>query len=118
MKARIFAPVIVVAALFAASGATVAAEPAYVGTWGVDAAQCRKPQDVQGAPMIVRRDGYDQHEAHCAFTSVKNAGSGWSVVAACSVEGDKQRHTFKLAVAGGRLVMDEGGSVSRFIRCR
>lgn len=49
-----------------------AADPAFVGTWGIDDAQCKIPQDKQGAPMVITKNGYDQHEAHCAFKKVSN----------------------------------------------
>lgn len=95
-----------------------AANPAYVGTWGISAAQCRLGQDVQGAPLVMRAKGFDQHEAHCAFTSVKRSGNGWNVRAACAVEGDKQAHRYTLKVAGDVLTMTQGGVSRSYQRCR
>lgn len=63
-------PLVAAAFLLAATPA-LATEPAYVGTWGVSAVQCKIRQDRQGAPMVIRAKGYDQNEAHCNFTSVK-----------------------------------------------
>lgn len=94
-----------------------AAEPAYVGTWGIDAAQCKVAQEQQGAPMIVSAHGFDQHEAHCTFTSVKQTGASWSIKAACSVEGDMQTDSFRLTRKGETLVMSRGQIAQTFIRC-
>jgi hypothetical protein len=86
-----------------------AQSPAYVGTWAVRASQCGVGQDKQNAPLVMGRRGYDQHEAHCSFTSVRQQGAGWRVQASCSVEGDKQKHAFTLSVAGDRLTLREDG---------
>ena len=109
---------ITILALLLATTPALAADPAYVGTWGVSAAQCKTPQDRQGAPMIVTAKGYDQHEAHCSFRSVKASRSGWRIAAACSVEGDKQKHSFTLQVAGDVLTMTENGRASSYKRCK
>jgi hypothetical protein len=86
----------------------LAAGPAYVGNWGTSAAQCKVPQDRQGAPMIVRAEGYDQHEAHC----------GWKIGAECLVEGDKQKDAFILTASGDTLTMRHGKASRIFKRCR
>ncbi len=104
--------------LFVIASPALAAEPAYVGTWGVSAAQCKVPQDRQGAPMIVTAKGYDQHEAHCTFASVKRSGDGWKVKAACSVEGDKQSDAFTLKVDGDVMTIRHGSSARAYKRCR
>lgn len=51
-------PLVAAAFLLAATPA-LATEPAYVGTWGVSAVQCKIRQDRQGAPMVIRAKGYD-----------------------------------------------------------
>ena len=110
-------PLLLATFLLTASPA-LAAEPAYVGTWGVSAAQCKIPQDRQGAPMVMRAKGYDQHEAHCNFTSVKKTGAAWKVAAACSVEGDKQRDAFTLKVVDDTLTLTRDGIARTYKRCR
>ena len=85
-----------------------AAGPAYVGTWGNDTAQCKVPQEQEGAPLIITAKGYDQHEAHCTFTSVKKKGSAWKVRANCSVEGDSQKDILLLRVTGDVLLFTVG----------
>ena len=95
----------------------VAAEPAYVGTWGVSVAQCRIPQERQGAPMVIRAKGYDQHEAHCDFTTVKKTGTVWNVAAACSIEGDKQKDAFTLKVVDDTLILTQGKIARTYRRC-
>ena len=109
--------IVVAATLGLAATPTLAADPAYVGTWGVSAAQCKLPQDVLGAPLVIRAKGYDQHEAHCDFTSVKKVGNAWRVKAACSVEGDKQKDAFTLQVSGKTLTLKQGKSARAYMRC-
>lgn len=105
-------------AVAAALPATAADEPAYVGTWGAKG-QCKNAQESTDAPMIVTKDGYDQHEAHCKFTEVtqKNAKT-WNVKATCTVEGAEQPEAMTLKVSGKKLtITGEGGSAaSRVLR--
>lgn len=101
-----------------ARAANAAANPPYVGTWAAEPAGCKVPQDSQGAPMIVRRNRYDQHEAHCAFKSVRRSSSAWWVSAQCVVEGSKQRDRFTLRVKGDTLVMAHGKNGITMKRCK
>jgi hypothetical protein len=55
-------------------GAGAVSAQAYVGTWGTNAAQCRVDQSRQNAPLVLGRSRYDQHEAHCTFSSVRKTG--------------------------------------------
>jgi hypothetical protein len=112
----IFRAILFMAALIAGAPAN-AAQPAYVGTWGKTAAQCKVPQELANAPMILKAKGYDQHEAHCTFTSVKKSAQVWKVAAACSVQGDKQKDAFTLKVASNKLTMSRGKAASTFVRC-
>ena len=96
----------------------MAAGPDYVGTWAVAKAQCKNGQENQSAPMILRADGYDQHETHCTFTSRKPAGSSWKIVAACTVEGNAQRDTLLLTPNGQSLVVTRGHVSRKMVRCR
>lgn len=93
-------------ALLLATAPAPAQAPAYVGTWGSDAAQCKLDQSEENAPMIVKANRYDQHETHCTFSSVRKRGSGWDVQARCQVDGDKQNPKFRIEVSGGKLTMD------------
>lgn len=95
-----------------------AAAPAYVGTWSADPAKCKVPQEIQGAPMVLRRTGYDQHEAHCTFKSLRRSGAAWWVSAQCLVEGSKQRDSFTLRVKGDTLTMTRGSSKHTLRRCK
>jgi hypothetical protein len=111
----------VVAALAAAAiipDAALAQTPAYVGTWASRPAQCRLGQEVQDAPMIIKRDGYDQHEAHCKFNSVQAQGKAWTVKAKCMVEGDTQDYGFVLQVSGNRLTIKDEAGTRNLARCR
>ena len=115
LRARL---IIVAATLALAASPAFAADPAYVGTWGVSVAQCRIPQERQGAPMVIRAKGYDQHEAHCDFTTVKKTGTVWNVAAACSIEGDKQKDAFTLKVVDDTLVLAHGKNARTYRRCK
>jgi hypothetical protein len=84
-------------------------EPAYVGIWGVDLAQCSVGQEYDRPPMILRADGYDQHEAHCEFELVEQTGPAqWHVSGQCSVEGDEQPLEYNMAIVDGDLVSWSG----------
>ena len=95
-----------------------ASAQAYFGTWASQPAQCKVGQDQQNAPMIMRRDGYDQHETHCTFNSVRQKGSTWVARAVCSVEGDKQTTTLTLSVDNDRLTMRDERGARVLQRCR
>ncbi len=96
--------------------------PAYVGTWGSDAAQCALTQDAEGAPYVFAIDRYDQHEAHCAFKSISNPPTpqtnSWVVVAECSVEGDTQTQDFTLIVEGDVLTWADSSGALDLMRCK
>lgn len=88
-----------------------AADPAYVGTWATDLAQCKVGQDRQEAPLALSKDGYDQHETHCKFKSVDESEGEFKVTSECTVEGNAQPYDFTLTVSGDTLtVTDEAGS--------
>ncbi len=88
-----------------------AADPAYVGTWASDLAQCKVAQERQEAPLVLSKDGYDQYETHCKFTSVEGTDNSWTVKSDCTVEGNAQPYDFTLVVSGDTLtVTDDTGS--------
>jgi hypothetical protein len=92
---------------------------AYAGTWAPKRAQCRLAQDKPDAPLVLTRDGYDQHETHCKFGSVRAHGKDtWRVRAKCSVQGDAQNHTFTLVVAGASLTIRDERGARILRRCR
>ena len=96
----------------------LAQSSAYIGTWASDPAQCRVGQEEENAPMIMRRDGYDQHETHCRFTSVAPKGAAWNVRARCTVEGSNMNLNLTLSVAGDRLTVRDEHGPSTYRRCR
>ena len=101
---------------------TVAREPAaggaaYAGTWADEPAQCAKAQDVEDAPMVVTKDRFDQHEAHCEFTSVSGNGNEWKVSSKCSVEGDEQAYDFGMSLADDKLTMLDDAGSHVYTRC-
>lgn len=97
--------------------AALAAQPPYVGTWAAHRAMCTIPQSRSGAPIVVRIDGYDQHETHCSFRNARKVFGGWTVDAACAVDGDRQKHGFKLSVSRDRLTIHEGRHKRILVRC-
>jgi nucleoid-associated protein YgaU len=101
-----------------APAATAAAgEPAYIGTWADNPDQCSKPQDVQDAPMIISKDRFDQHEAHCEFTSISGNGNEWKVTSKCTVEGDEQPYEFGMSVADKSLAMVDDAGTHVYAKC-
>ncbi len=102
-----------------APGSGFAQDRAYVGTWAAKRAQCRLGQDKQDAPLVLTRNGYDQHETHCKFGSVRAQGKNtWRARAKCSVEGDTQSHSFTLVVAGSSLTIRDARGARVLRRCR
>lgn len=100
-----------VAASIAFAAPAHAQDPAYVGTWASDLAQCKVGQDRQEAPLVLSKDGYDQHETHCKFTSIDGTDGEWKVQSDCTVEGAAQPYAFTLTVSGDTLtITDEAGS--------
>ena len=94
-----------------------AAEPAYVGTWSEDSAQCGVAQEMDNAPMVIAKDRFDQHEAHCEFTSVSGNGNEWKVSSKCSVEGDEQAYDFGMSLADDKLTMLDDAGSHVYTRC-
>jgi hypothetical protein len=90
----------------------------YVGTWAASASQCKLLQDVEDAPLVMKSNRYDRHEAHCAFGRVSHTGTKWHTRATCDIEGDKQKRGLTLSVRGSRLTINysDGGSES-YQRC-
>jgi hypothetical protein len=102
--------------LLAAAAATPAlAAPAYVGTWGIDAEMCAKPEDQVGAPVMLGSTSFDQFESHCTFGKIKRTVKGkttkWTTRATCSIEGDKQVGPLVMTMKNGTLSMAWDGAV-------
>jgi len=107
----------VLAYSISADTAARAADPEYIGTWGRDAAHCTVGQDLAGAPLIVTPMGYDQHEAHCIFTSVWRGRGVWKVSALCAVDGGRQADAFTMRIDGNMLTIARGPSEQQLQRC-
>lgn len=110
------------AALLSTSAVTAAQaaspDPAYVGTWAQDKAACGKDQAEDSAPMIMTATGYDQHEAHCAFSNIVEKKPGaWHVDTACTVEGSDENGALSFTVNGDTLALGEGDTIFTFSRC-
>lgn len=117
-RTAIVVAVLAVATIISQGQGALAQMPAYVGTWGSQPAQCGLGQDQQDAPMIIKRDGYDQHETHCKFSSVRAKVPAWTVKAKCTVEGDTQNPTLVLRVSGNRLTIRDEAGTRTLQRCR
>ena len=92
--------------------------PAYAGTWASRPAQCHLGQESQDAPLIMTRDGYDQHETHCKFSSIRAQGPTWAVKARCMVEDDTQNLALVLRVSGNRLTIRDDAGARTLERCK
>jgi hypothetical protein len=107
------------AALIAAGLATPASadDPSFVGTWAGDLEQCKTPQEQQGAPMVIAKDRYDQHEAHCEFKSVEGAAPDWKIKADCTIEGGTQAMDFAFTTSGDTLTITDDTGTQDLLRC-
>lgn len=96
-----------------------AADPAYVGTWASDLAQCKVPQERQEAPLVLSKDSYDQYETHCKFTSVEGSGdSEWKIKSNCTIEGSAEPYDFTLTVSGDTLTVTDDTGARDLLICR
>jgi len=112
-------------ALLIAASALVLARPAasadaapYVGTWALDVATCKTPQESQDAPLVIAKDRYDQHEVHCTFKSVTPNDSDYRIAGDCMVEGNAQSYDFTLTVSGDTLSFTDEAGARDFLRCK
>lgn len=109
--------VAIVVAVLALAGCSPA-PTSFAGTWGVDQEQCKIPQELAEAPIVLTEKGYDQHEAHCTFSKVTSTGPGtWKVDAACTVEGNPQTETMEFALKGDTLTINPGPDSKPLVRC-
>lgn len=109
------------AALIAAllvSSAARAEEPAFVGTWSLDPANCSALQESENAPLVIAKDRYDQHESHCAFKSVDGGNGEWKVTSECTIEGSAMPYDFSLTLSGDTLTVTDSGGPRDFLRCK
>lgn len=113
---RITLAAVAAAAILAALPAR-AEEPAYVGTWSGDLEQCKAPQEKQGAPMVIAKDRYDQHEAHCVFSSIEGTAPDWKIKADCTVEGSTQAMEFAFTVSGDTLTITDDTGTQDLLKC-
>jgi hypothetical protein len=90
----------------------------YAGTWGIDTEHCKVAQDQEGAPYIFRKDGYDQHEAHCTFKTVTRDGEAHKFTSECMVEGDMQSDDTVITVSGDTLIWGDGSGAPNLMRCK
>jgi hypothetical protein len=110
---------IVAATALALPSALVRADDApYVGTWALDIANCKAPQDSQDAPLVIAKDRYDQHEVHCTFKSVEAQEGDYKVAGDCMVEGNPQAYDFTLTVSGDTLTFTDEAGARDFLRCK
>ena len=112
------------ALLLAAAALALAIEPIraedapYIGTWALDIATCKTPQDSQDAPLVIAKDHYDQHEVHCSFKSVTPKDSDYKISGDCMVEGNPQAYDFTLTVSGDTLTFIDEAGARDFLRCK
>jgi hypothetical protein len=99
---------------------SAAAEPTFAGAWSADVKNCRVPQEMENAPMLISPKGYDQPEVHCTFLNLVKSGRTYQAATRCSVQGDSQTGTIRIVMAN-RTVMNmslDGGAAIKMHRCR
>ncbi len=109
---------VTIAALALAALAVRAGDAPYVGTWALDLANCKAPQDSQDAPLVIAKDRYDQHEVHCTFKSVTAKEGDYKIAGDCMVEGNAQSYDFTLTVSGDTLTFTDEAGARDFLRCK
>ena len=102
----------------AATSALAADAPPFAGAWTVDPAYCKISQESEFAPMVMTATGYDHHELHCTFTSLKAEGGAYTAAATCLAAGKKLEDAFIFLVAGDVMTLKRGALVRRFMRCK
>jgi hypothetical protein len=107
-----------IAALLLASLPLRAGDAPYVGTWALNVANCKVPQDSQDAPLVIAKDRYDQHEVHCTFKSVTEKDGDYKMAGDCTVEGNPQSYDFTLTVSGDTLTFTDEAGARDFLRCK
>jgi hypothetical protein len=112
------APAFFFLVLSATAVAAEAADAPYVGTWGIDTEHCMVAQDQEGAPYVFRKDGYDQHEAHCTFKTVTHSGNDYKFTSECVVEGDVQSDDIVITISGDKLTWGDGSGAPDLMRCK
>ncbi|MEI9901674.1 MAG: hypothetical protein WDN31_17925 [Hyphomicrobium sp.] len=95
-----------------------AEDPAFVGKWSLDPANCGAAQDSENAPLVIAKDRYDQHESHCAFKSVDGGNGEWKISSECTVEGSPMPYDFGLTLSGHTLTFTDSGGPRDFLRCK
>jgi hypothetical protein len=90
----------------------------YVGTWALNIANCKAPQESQDAPLVIAKDRYDQHEVHCTFKSVTPKDGDYKVGGDCVVEGNQQAYDFTLTVSGDTLTFTDEAGARDFLHCK
>jgi hypothetical protein len=111
-------PALACALTLSCAAAAVAAGPDYVGTWTGDLAQCKTAQDQKGAPLIIAKDRYDQHNSHCKFTSVEGEAPDWKIKADCAIDGKSEAREFTLTASGNTLSLTNADTTNDLLRCK
>ncbi|MFA5901432.1 MAG: hypothetical protein WC829_20205 [Hyphomicrobium sp.] len=116
-KLTILAAAVLATAIVSVAPA-VAGDPAFVGTWSLDPANCGAGQESENAPLVIAKDRYDQHESHCSFKSVAGGDGEWKIASQCSIEGSPTDYDFSLILSGNTLTFTDSGGPRDFLRCK
>jgi hypothetical protein len=108
----------VLAMVVVCSAASRAADAPVIGTWSLDPANCKAGQESENAPLVITREGYDQHESHCTFKSVEAKDGDTNITSECMVEGGAMPYDFTLTVSGDTLTFTDSGGPRDFLRCK
>lgn len=97
------------------SGAPVRVEQTFIGTWSESACDDNSKPDL----VINSRRAVSSAGGVCEFSSIRRAGSIWSIATACSNAGEKWKASVQLAVTGDKLIWTgRDGNRTQYQRCR
>lgn len=116
------ARIAVLLAAMAAAAPALAQPYLFEGRWAQRPQYCGNrwgPIDVPDqVPITVSARRLRGPLIDCRFRSVTAvSATRWRIVATCSGEGERNRETFDLSMAGGRLVWHWGSQPPSYVRC-
>lgn len=118
LKLTACAAALAFASMIVLAAPAFAEDPAFVGKWSLDPANCGAAQETEKAPLVIAKDRYNQHESHCAFKSVEGGNGEWKIAAECTVEGGAMPYDFSLTLSGDTLTFSDSGGPRDFLRCK
>jgi hypothetical protein len=89
-----------------------AAQVAFIGGWGADAAECRS------APLTITARGAEAGSGACDFHSTQREGSNiWRLHARCSDGSERWTANIQLTLSGRKLTWSSERGTAIYVRC-